>query len=46
MPTSVRIYLVDARRGSRTEQAAKTDVIPAAVPSIVFSINKEKFCIH
>lgn len=39
--TSVTIYPVDARRGSRTEQAARTDVIPAAVPSIVFSTNRK-----
>lgn len=31
------IYPVDARTGSRTEQAARTEVIPAAVPSMVFS---------
>lgn len=36
-PTSVKIYPVDAISGSRMEQAASTDVIPAAVPSMVFS---------
>jgi len=35
--TSVRKYPVDAKCGSNTEQAARTDVIPAAVPSMVFS---------
>lgn len=35
--TWLTIYPVDARSGSRTEQAARTDVIPAAVPSMVFS---------
>jgi hypothetical protein len=35
--TWLRIYPVDARSGTRTEQAARTDVIPAAVPSMVFS---------
>lgn len=43
--TSVRIYPVDAKRGSRTEQAARTDVIPAAVPSMVFSAKKSSTCI-
>lgn len=32
------MYPVDARSGRRNEHAAKTDVIPATVPSIVFSI--------
>lgn len=39
--TWVKIYPVDAKRGSRTEQTARTDVIPAAVPSIVFSAKKK-----
>lgn len=40
--TQVRMYpVVIARSGSRREHAAKTEVMPAAVPSIVFS-NKGK----
>lgn len=35
--TWVKIYPVDARIGSKTEQAARTDIIPAAVVSMVFS---------
>ena len=35
--TSVRKYPVDAKCGNNTEQAARTDAIPAAVPSMVFS---------
>lgn len=31
---------VAAKSGSRAEQAARTDVIPAAVPSTVFSEEK------
>jgi hypothetical protein len=31
------MYPVDAKSGRSKEQAASTDVIPAAVPSIVFS---------
>lgn len=35
--TCVKIYPVVAKSGRRTEQAARTEVMPAAVPSIVFS---------
>lgn len=31
------IYPLDAKRGRSTEHAAKTEVMPAAVPSTVFS---------
>ena len=31
------MYPVEARSGRRIEQATRTDVIPAAVPSMVFS---------
>lgn len=31
------MYPVDARSGRRKEHAAMTEVIPAAVPSMVFS---------
>jgi len=34
----VRIYPVDAKSGRSKEQAASTEVIPAAVPSTVFSV--------
>lgn len=34
--------VVIARSGSRTEHAANIEVMPAAVPSIVFSIKGEK----
>lgn len=34
------MYPVDAKSGTSNEQAARTDVIPAAVPSIVFSGKK------
>ena len=40
--TWVKIYPVDARSGSRIEQAASIDVIPAAVPSIVFSSDQKE----
>ena len=36
-PTWVSMYPVEARSGRRIEQATRTDVIPAAVPSMVFS---------
>lgn len=39
--TSLTIYPVEARRGSKTEHAAKTDVMPAAVPSTVFSSKRK-----
>lgn len=35
--TCVKINPVVAKTGSKIEQAARTDVMPAAVPSIVFS---------
>jgi len=34
----VRKYPVDAKSGRSNEQAASTEVIPAAVPSTVFSV--------
>lgn len=45
--THVRMYpVVIARSGSRTEHAANTEVMPAAVPSIVFSIKEKNFSVQ
>ena len=41
--TWVRIYPVDAKSGRSDEQATSTDVISAAVPSIVFSGKWESY---
>jgi hypothetical protein len=37
------MYPVDAMSGRSKEQAASTDVIPAAVPSTVFSAKRESY---
>lgn len=40
------MYPADAKSGRSKEQAASTDVIPAAVPSTVFSGKIRKLYIH
>jgi len=44
--TWVRKYPVDAKSGRSNEQAASTEVIPAAVPSTVFSVKWESYTSH
>jgi len=45
-PTCERMYPLEAKSDTRIEQAASTEVMPAAVPSIVFSNISEKTKAH
>ena len=40
------IYPVDARTGRRKEHAANTDIMPAAVPSMVFPADIAETCLE